>query len=261
MKSLAEQPIYVFSEFRLDPSRRLLTRNGETLALHGKAFDLLLVLIENRDRLLLKDELLDSVWEGQFVEENNLAVQISVLRKIFHENGKSPRFIVTVPGKGYRFVADVQNGYTGNTAHPALANGSGGDQRYSPANGNLPDALKIPFEQNSLFTRPSVGSRKWAIIAVLVAAAGIVVYVAFRQGAFGTPLASDHNQPKIRQLTTKGRVALAAISPSGEFYVYTTDLVGERKRGLWIAQIKGGKNIELRPPDENLIGGRIFSRW
>jgi len=82
MNSVAEQPIYAFSEFRLDPARRLLTRDGETVVLHSKAFDLLLVFIENHDRLLLKDELLECVWEGQFVEENNLAVQVSALRKV-----------------------------------------------------------------------------------------------------------------------------------------------------------------------------------
>ena len=259
MKSLAEQPIYDFSEFRLDPSRRLLTRNGETLALHGKAFDLLLVLIENRDRLLLKDELLESVWEGQFVEENNLAVQISVLRKVFHESGKTPRFIVTVPGKGYRFVADVKNGNSRYAVHPAIGNGNGGDLRTGSANGTIHDLPEDPSEHSSQLTRSSGRLQKSAIIAVILAAAAIVLYIAFRQGAVGVPLAANNNQPRIRQLTTQGRVALAAISPDGEFYVYTTDLVGERKRRLWIAHTKGGKEIELRPPDDNLISGVAFS--
>jgi hypothetical protein len=180
------------------------------------------------------------------VEENNLAVQISVLRKVFHESGKTPRFIVTVPGR-ISVCRRREEWLFGPDRSASIANGSG-DQRSSSPNGTVPDVLEDPSEHNSWFTRSSGRSRKWAIIAAVLAAGGILLYIAFRQGTFGNPLAADNNQPRIRQLTTKGRVALAAISRNGEFYVYTTDVVGERKRGLWIAQIKGGKNIELRPP-------------
>ena len=99
---MAEQPTYIFSEFCLDPARRLLTRNGEQIDLSPKAFELLLTLIENHGRVLSKDELLDKVWDGQFVEENNLAQNISLLRKALGES-----FIQTIPKRGYRFVADV----------------------------------------------------------------------------------------------------------------------------------------------------------
>ena len=83
MDAVLSKPLYSFADFRLDPERRLLVHQGENVALHPKSFDLLLALIENRDRVLSKNELLELVWENQFVEENNLAVQISALRKIF----------------------------------------------------------------------------------------------------------------------------------------------------------------------------------
>ena len=258
MKAPAEQPIYVFSEFRLDRARRLLTRNGEPVVLHSKAFDLLLVLIENRDRILLKDELLESVWEGHFVEENNLAVQISGLRKAFHESVRDPRFIVTVPGKGYRFVADVQNGHPGPAPQPAIANGTGND-RHPPTVGEVvPETSEDLVDYTPSFPA-SEKFTKWAIVVIFLTVAGVVLYIVSRGGAVGNLRAEGNNEPRIRQLTTRGRVGLAAISRDGEFYVYTIDLVGERRRSLWLAQIKGGKDIELRPYDENLVSGVAFS--
>ncbi len=97
-----------FDDFDIDAERRLLLKRGEAVALNSKTFDLLLYLIENHGQILSKNELLDKVWEGQFVEENNLSVQISALRKIFGEKKNEQKFIVTIPGKGYKFVADVR---------------------------------------------------------------------------------------------------------------------------------------------------------
>lgn len=97
-----------FAEFELDTVQRRLLRDGEIVALHAKAFDLLTLLVENNGRILSKEEILDTVWENQFVEESNLVVQISNLRKALGETKNSPRFLLTIPGKGYKFVADIE---------------------------------------------------------------------------------------------------------------------------------------------------------
>lgn len=99
---------YSFAEFEVDAVKRRLAKNGQTVSLNPKAFDLLLTLIENHGKILTKNELLDTVWENQFVEENNLTVHISALRKALGEKKNDNRFLVTVPGKGYKFVADVR---------------------------------------------------------------------------------------------------------------------------------------------------------
>lgn len=99
---------YSFAEFEVDAAKRRLLKNAQTLSLNPKAFDLLLVLIENRGHIVTKEELLDKVWANQFVEENNLTVHISALRKIFGERKGEHQFIVTIPGKGYKFVHDVR---------------------------------------------------------------------------------------------------------------------------------------------------------
>ena len=102
--------LYEFDGFQLDVGKRRLDRDGSQLAINAKAFDLLVFLIENRDRVVEKDELLESVWPGQFVEEANLSVQVSALRKALGEKPGHPRFLITVPGKGYKFVADLRRG-------------------------------------------------------------------------------------------------------------------------------------------------------
>ena len=98
---------YEFGNFRLDTAERELRSAGHPLSLTPKALDVLIVLIENRGRIVEKEDLMRKVWPDTFVEENNLAFNISTLRKIFGETGASPRYIETVPKRGYRFVAEV----------------------------------------------------------------------------------------------------------------------------------------------------------
>jgi len=99
--------LYEFGPFRADGLRRLLLRDGQPVPLTSRVFDTLLVLIQNRDRVLTKDDLLKTIWPGTFVEEANLAQNVSVLRRALGEIPGEHRYIATVPGRGYRFVADV----------------------------------------------------------------------------------------------------------------------------------------------------------
>lgn len=95
---------YAFGPFRLNPAEHEFLRNGELISLSPKTFDLLVVLVENRGRLLEKEELIRAVWRDTFVEEGNLCVTVSVLRKAF---GHDHEYIQTVFKRGYRFVAEV----------------------------------------------------------------------------------------------------------------------------------------------------------
>ncbi len=111
------EPIYSFENFQLDTSRKLLLRlpENEPVALTRKAFEVLLLLVENGGKLVTKDDLMAKVWQGSFVEEANLTQTISVLRKTLGENPNQHRFIVTETGKGYRFVARVNETEMGET--------------------------------------------------------------------------------------------------------------------------------------------------
>jgi len=100
--------IYEFGEFRLDAVKRLLLKGGEISLLMPKAFDTLLYLVQNGGRVIDKDELMREVWTDTIVEENNLSQNISILRRVLGEKKSEHRFIVTVPGKGFKFVAEVR---------------------------------------------------------------------------------------------------------------------------------------------------------
>jgi TolB-like protein/DNA-binding winged helix-turn-helix (wHTH) protein/Tfp pilus assembly protein PilF len=102
------EPTYEFGPFCLHSQKRLLWRDGEPVSLAPKVFDTLLVLIEHRDRVVTKDELLERVWAGTVVEEGGLTRNISVLRKALGEKPDEHQYVVTVPGRGYRFVANVR---------------------------------------------------------------------------------------------------------------------------------------------------------
>lgn len=100
---------YRFDGFHVDTLARVLHGgDGAPVALTAKAFDVLRYLLEHRDRLVGKDELLDTIWAGRVVEENSLTRAVSALRHALGVGAGDHRFIVTVPGHGYRFVADVQ---------------------------------------------------------------------------------------------------------------------------------------------------------
>lgn len=97
-----------FGRFRIDPMRRLLFRDGAEMQITARALDLLLVLIDHRSRVVTKHELMQRVWPDSIVQEANLTQNVFVLRKLLGESPREHRYILTVPGIGYRFVADVR---------------------------------------------------------------------------------------------------------------------------------------------------------
>jgi Tol biopolymer transport system component/DNA-binding winged helix-turn-helix (wHTH) protein len=100
--------LYEFGPFRVDPRECLLSHDGEALALTPKAFETLLVLIQNAGHLMPKEELMKSIWPDSYVEEVNLSQNISMLRKALGDPAQGSRYIVTVPGRGYRFTDKVR---------------------------------------------------------------------------------------------------------------------------------------------------------
>jgi TolB-like protein/Flp pilus assembly protein TadD len=99
---------YEFGPFRLLPTERRVLRGAEVVQLTPKVFDTLLALVQNSGRLVAKDELMKMIWQDSFVEEGNLTQNIFILRKTLGESPHDHQYIVTIPGQGYRFVAEVQ---------------------------------------------------------------------------------------------------------------------------------------------------------
>ncbi len=107
--TFASRPhLYEFGPFRLNPQKRLLLREDEPVPLSPKAFDTLLVLVENSGKVVLKDDLMKAVWPDSFVEEANLSQNIFTLRKVLGDSPEQRRYIATVPGQGYQFTETVR---------------------------------------------------------------------------------------------------------------------------------------------------------
>jgi DNA-binding winged helix-turn-helix (wHTH) protein/TolB-like protein/Tfp pilus assembly protein PilF len=115
---------YCFGVFELDPRRRSLTRAGSNISLTSKAFDVLHFLVQNPNRLITKEELLQSVWGDAFVEEGNLTQYISHLRKALGDNSEDARLIITIARKGYQFAANVTLSKRSDAAKQAAIQGS-----------------------------------------------------------------------------------------------------------------------------------------
>lgn len=122
-----------FGRFQLNANRRELSADGAAVKLGARTFDVLLALVERRDRIVSKDELLKLVWPNLIVEENNLQVHVSSLRKLL-----GPQAIATVPGRGYRFTVSVE-GVAQVSVAPAATPAAEATER--PSVTNLPDAL------------------------------------------------------------------------------------------------------------------------
>jgi DNA-binding winged helix-turn-helix (wHTH) protein/TolB-like protein/Tfp pilus assembly protein PilF len=105
---LLERQKFEFDDFLLDAKEKILLRGGKPLSITPKAFQLLLVLVENHGHLVEKDELMKLVWADSFVEEANLAFTIGLLRKALDDDAQKPRFIENVPKRGYRFIAEIK---------------------------------------------------------------------------------------------------------------------------------------------------------
>ena len=202
--------LYEFGPFRLDAGQRLLLHKDRPIPLQPKAFETLLVLVRNSEKVVLKDDLLNAVWVDTFVQESNLTQNIFVLRKALGEHDGGRRYIITVPGRGYRFAEKVRT-------LPDAGEGAAEDQPASPPIGaeeSLPGATGTVRE---------TGSPRKKIFASAVAALVLVLVLAM--AGFG--YLRSHRTPK---LTDRDTVVL------GDFANTTGDPVfdGTMRQGLSI---------------------------
>src|ERR1700739_2370957 len=104
METQKLKELYEFGPFRVDPEKETLLRAGEPVPLTPKTFQILLVLVRHRQEIVTKDDLLKTVWPYTFVEEGNLSRSIFMLRKALGESPQDHKYILTVPGRGYRLA-------------------------------------------------------------------------------------------------------------------------------------------------------------
>jgi DNA-binding winged helix-turn-helix (wHTH) protein len=232
---------FTFDNFEVDPANRILLRDGEAVALNGKASDILLALVENPGRLLEKDELLETVWPGDFVEEGNLTRNVSFLRKALGDLDKQHKYIATVQGHGYRFVSvvAVKNG----PPRPAGNSVVGLDQE-AASEVSAVFEIEPPFIPNpprQLVRRPPLIS--FAGICFIV-----IAVVAFQLAGRRTRQIDRFSLERLKEtkLAQFGNSNAGGwISPDGQYLLYGRSRGNER--GLWLRQISTGSSLELRP--------------
>lgn len=209
----------------------MLRRDDEVVSLTPKMFEMLHVLIRNHGQIVDKDMLFREVWPDSFVEDGNISFNIRQLRKLLDDNAQSPVYIETVPRRGYRFIADVED----ITVRPEATSGNGTENLPKRFENPEPVPVKSSFHP---FT---------AVFVLFVVLVGVgVVYVALKRAAASLPILSESFASE--KLSTSGTVFGAAISPDGTNVVYSTRT--GTKQGVWLRQLDTGNNVPLIPPSE-----------
>jgi len=229
--------VYEFGDFRLDTEREALLRGDSNVSITRKMFETLTVLIENADRLVEKQELMEKIWHDRFVEDSNLTFNIKMLRKALGDNAASPTYIETIPRRGYRFIARVKecNGKANGLGHSGIGN--------SVETATRPPMS--PMASKRLFVPLIFG-------AILVVSLSVAAWIwKNNANAAGSPiLSSEFNSTK---LSETGKVGHAVISPTGQYIAYTNQ-VGN-KWSLWLRHVETSNNTQISPAaDENYYG-------
>lgn len=212
--------LYEFGPYRLDPSKRLLIREGRHLAVPPKTFDLLLLLVEGRGRVFTKKELMGALWPDTFVEEANLSFQISALRKVLGENGTD--WIETLPRYGYRFNTEVVE-----VKPNGRSNGHDVDL-HPPAKGqNAPPAAVAPL-------RPRPRWLYWIPTGIATVAALLFAGLYLRQKS-PQPRAIQFLIAPPEHVTTPDLDSMS-ISPDGERLVFL-GVAPDGRRQLWLRSL------------------------
>jgi DNA-binding winged helix-turn-helix (wHTH) protein/Tol biopolymer transport system component len=222
-----------FDEFRLDPAERTLRRNGEVVPLTSKVFDTLLLLVGRAGRLATKDYLMKELWPDSFVEEVNLTQNISVLRKALGETAQHPKYVVTVPGHGYRF--------TGVPRELVPAGPSAGEPPLAPVTPSIASRWR-PRSRRMAAALVACG-----LTGVAVAVASLVTITSRRhiRGPF------DLTKARISRVTEGGNAASAAISPDGRTVAYA-ESDGDRY-SIWVKQGAAGGKVQIVPPEATAL--------
>lgn len=254
---------FEFGEFVLDAKEKVLLRHRKPLAITPKVFELLRVLVENQGHLVEKTYLMEKLWPDSFVEESNLTFSIRQLRKILGDEIRHPKFIETIPKRGYRFIADVSvdsqakatqklddSPSNGNYSSPATVAEPGEEPRSKAAEGFLQAIGRRPV---LYLTITLLGVFLLSGFIILKDRASIL-------DIFRAPVGSSHDLRNLtlETLTDTGNTTSANISADGKLLAYVSLDAG--KHSIWLRQLATGKSVPVIPPTEDFLLGISFSK-
>ncbi len=216
---------YEFGSFRLDAQERLLQRDGVTISLTPKAFDLLLALIERHGRLVEKEELFQTVWPDTIVEESNLSSNIALIRKALGDGENGLKFIETVPKRGYRFVGEVRK------VQPALVEPE-------------PAAIIPELPRPAMPPLSAEQARHWQRPALIVAGSVVALLVVWAGWSFQR---TAHLPPtKVVPFTSlPGNERQPSFSPDGNQIAFVWDGEAGDNQDLYVKQVGNEAMVRL----------------
>lgn len=220
----------------MDVDQKVLLSNGNPLPLAPKVFDTLLILVDNSGRIVEKHELMSRLWPDTFVEDSNLTFNIKQLRKVIGDDARQPRFIETVPRRGYRFIAAVKQDFK------------------STANTN--EVLQAASASVAPATKRSI--LRWAALGVLLLGSILIpVFLTQRR-----PTTLQQPPPILSALFKSEKFFntghyYAVISPDGKYVAYTRETEG--RQNIWLRQLETSENIQIVPPSDYHYSGLTIS--
>lgn len=254
-----ETRTFEFADFSFDLKEKILRRRLETISMPPKTCELLAFLLENHGNLLTKEEIFSKVWVDAFVEEANLSHHIAVLRKALGENNEDRKFIETVPRRGYRFVAPV-NQFPNESLEITVRERT--LTRIVEEKEIETESEEIEIIKNRSAKQISDGfsqnySSKGFLIGLFFLFMTTTVLVGYWLFLRKSPIV--FRPQEIKRITTSGRATAPRISPDGRYILYIQRDGNERS--IWIRQISTSSDVRITPPTptQDVYGTITFS--
>ena len=251
--------LYEFDEFRVDTAQKCLWHADQLVSLTPKAFDTLLVLIRHRGEIVSKDRILEEVWTDTFVEESTLSQNILTLRKTLAAFERDKQFIVTVPRRGFRFVADVKETVHDDeffVVEKRTRTHIVAEQK--EIHDSADAAVKTAIVPQAAAPQSLAGKPRIFVAAVCILALATIGFFAFRY----LLKAPDYAAAKFRKFTatdlfSDADISRAVISPNGK-YLALVKRTGDAE-SLLVRQIEEANLLEIVPKYAGRISGVTFA--
>ncbi|MFN2392752.1 MAG: winged helix-turn-helix domain-containing protein [Pyrinomonadaceae bacterium] len=242
--------LYRFGEFSLDTEQNILLRAGKPVALTPKMLELFRVLITNHGRIVEKEDLMTAVWSDSFVEEGNLKFTVNQLRKALGDDARNPLYIETVPRRGYRFIAEIEEILSEDKTNV--------DLRFHPASISQND-----FDGDDI--KPWRGFQAFKNYFAVIGFSGflLVSSFAFSSWYFNADSKRKSDIPilyaprKSEPLSYSSNIFRARISPDGKYIVYASENQG--KQTVWLREMATTTNLQLLPFSDEEYLNLMFS--
>jgi len=249
--------LYEFDEFRVDANQKCLWHADQLVSLTPKAFETLLVLIRRRGEIVGKDVLLDEVWADTFVEESTLSQNILTLRKTLGAFEKDKQFIVTVPRRGYRFVAKVKEISADEeffVVEKRTRTHIVAEQKEIHDSKDTETAIAVkPVSQKTFSRKYLILGAVLGALAVLTAGVLVVRYFSKTSDFAGTKF----QKFKTVNLFSDADIKLAVISPDGKYLALVKRTNGAES--LIVRQIDEANSLEIVPKFDGRFTGAVFA--